>query len=101
MTNADSSPDALEAEAHDVLARGHAMLAQAARLRAAQSRQPAAPPSPRFSSLVDTRDCAHALGVSTATINRLVHGRRIPFVMVGESRRFDMRAGVAALEQHA
>jgi excisionase family DNA binding protein len=96
----EQSPDALDAEAHELLARGHTMLAQAARLRAAQARKPETPPTPRTSTLVDTRDCAHGLGVSTATINRLVNAGRIPFLIVGESRRFEMSAVLAALEQH-
>jgi excisionase family DNA binding protein len=96
--NTTDSPDALEAEAHELLARGHTMLAQAARLRAAQPRQTAAPPSTK-PPLMDTRDCAHSLGVSTATINRLVQAGRIPFITVGESRRFEMGAVLAALER--
>jgi excisionase family DNA binding protein len=97
--NTNDSPDALDAEAHELLARGYTMLAQAARLRAAQPRQTAAPPSTK-PPLVDTRDCAHSLGVSTATVNRMVQAGRIPFITVGESRRFEMGPVLAALEHH-
>jgi hypothetical protein len=45
-----------------------------------------APPLP----LLDKRALAHALGVSTASIDRLCRQGRIPFVLVGEVRRFDL-----------
>src|SRR5580658_5708122 len=50
-------------------------------------------------SLVDKRDLAHALGVSPATIDRLCRAGRIPFIRVGDVRRFDPVAVRAALEQ--
>jgi excisionase family DNA binding protein len=56
--------------------------------------RPAAAPS----ALVDKRECARALGVSTATVDRLCATQRIPFVVVGDVRRFDLEAVRAALE---
>ncbi len=47
-----------------------------------------APPLP----LLDKRALAHALGVSTASVDRLCRQGRIPFVLVGEVRRFDLEA---------
>jgi excisionase family DNA binding protein len=90
--------DRLEADAHDLIARGHAMLAQAARLRASRS-VPCDTATPvRPTPLVDVRDCAYALGVSSATIHRLVRSGRVPFVVVGQSKRFDLAAVREALE---
>jgi excisionase family DNA binding protein len=57
---------------------------------------PTAPPSP----LLDKRALAHALGVSTATVDRLCRQGRIPFVLVGEVRRFDLEAVRSALAAH-
>ena len=51
--------------------------------------------------LVDKRTLAHALGVSTASVDRLCREGRIPFVLVGEVRRFDLDAVRAALEARA
>jgi excisionase family DNA binding protein len=51
------------------------------------------------SALLDKRDVAHALGVSTATIDRLCRQQRIPFVLVGEVRRFDLAAVRGALAE--
>jgi hypothetical protein len=44
------------------------------------------------SPLVDKRGLAHALGVSTASVDRLCRSGRIPFVTVGEVKRFDLEA---------
>lgn len=56
-------------------------------------------PAPTLSApLVDKRACALALGVSPATIDRLVAAGRAPFVRVGDHRRFDVSAVRAALE---
>ncbi|HXX67191.1 MAG TPA: hypothetical protein VEK07_08420 [Polyangiaceae bacterium] len=49
------------------------------------------------SPLLDKRGLAHALGVSTATVDRLCRQQRIPFVLVGEVRRFDLAAVRQAL----
>ncbi len=48
-------------------------------------------------TLLDKRALAHALGVSTATVDRLCRARRIPFVIVGDVRRFDLASVRAAL----
>jgi hypothetical protein len=48
-------------------------------------------------ALLDKRALAHALGVSTATVDRLCRARRIPFVIVGDVRRFDLACVRAAL----
>jgi excisionase family DNA binding protein len=97
-----ASPEAIEAEAHELIARGHTMLAEAARLRATQAKatSPAPAPTPGTAPLVDKRGCAYALGVSPATIDRLVRDGRIPYRIVGDSRRFDLAAVIAALEEH-
>ena len=60
-------------------------------------RRPAAlePPGP----LLDKRGIAHALGVSLATIDRLCRDGRIPFLRVGDARRFDLVGVRAALEE--
>ncbi len=55
-------------------------------------------PSPRPMPLVDKRELALSLGVSAATIDRLCRQGRIPFILVGEVRRFDFDAVRAALE---
>jgi excisionase family DNA binding protein len=47
--------------------------------------------------LLDKRGLAHALGVSMPTIDRLCREGRVPYVQVGESRRFDLQAVRAAL----
>jgi len=48
--------------------------------------------------LLDKRALAHALGVSTAKIDRLVRSGEIQYVLVGEVRRFDLDAVRVALE---
>jgi excisionase family DNA binding protein len=56
-------------------------------------REAATPAAP----LLDKRALAHALGVSTATVDRLCRTKRIPFVVVGDARRFDLESVRAAL----
>lgn len=90
--------DKLDAKAHDLIARGHSMLAQAARLRGTRGGSTETSTPPRPAPLVDVRDCAYALGVSPATIHRLVRSGRVPFVVVGQSKRFDLVAVREALE---
>jgi len=95
------SPDAIEAEAHDLIARGHTKLAEAARLRASLTKSAdATPPTAPSMQLVDKRSCAHALGVSVATLDRLVRERRIPFRVVGDCKRFVLADVLAAFEEH-
>jgi excisionase family DNA binding protein len=50
-------------------------------------------------SLIDKRSLAHGLGVSPATVDRLCRDGRIPFVRVGDVRRFDLVAVRAALAE--
>lgn len=70
----------------------------AAQALAANATSSAAPNTP--SPLADKRSCAHALGVSTATVDRLSRSGRIPFVIVGDVRRYDLAAVRAALDAH-
>jgi excisionase family DNA binding protein len=42
--------------------------------------------------LLDKRGLAHTLAVSTATVDRLCREGRVPYVVVGDSRRFDLEA---------
>jgi excisionase family DNA binding protein len=65
--------------------------------QALAAQRPTTPPT--SGSLVDKRGLAHALGVSPATIDRLCRDGRIPFTRVGDVRRFDPVAVLAALEQ--
>ena len=54
---------------------------------------------PATTPLVDKRGLAHALGISPATVDRLCRDGRIPFLRVGDVRRFDLdqvRAALAA-----
>jgi excisionase family DNA binding protein len=48
--------------------------------------------------LLDKRGLAAALGVSPATVDRQTAEGRIPFVRVGDHKRFDLAAVRAALE---
>ncbi|HEV3189330.1 MAG TPA: hypothetical protein VGY54_02475 [Polyangiaceae bacterium] len=63
--------------------------------QALAARSAAVPTIPQ--PLLDKRALAHALGVSTATVDRLCRERRVPYVHVGEVRRFDLEAVRAAL----
>jgi excisionase family DNA binding protein len=54
-------------------------------------------PGAGASVLLDKRALAHALGVSTATVDRLCRANRIPFVRVRDARRFDLAAVREAL----
>jgi excisionase family DNA binding protein len=63
-----------------------------------------APPAlraPEPTPLLSKQQIATALGVSTATIDRLCRERAIPFVTVGDSRRFDLLNVRQALEARA
>jgi hypothetical protein len=55
-------------------------------------------PASTLGALVDKRRLADALGVSVATIDRQSAKGRIPFLLVGEHRRYDIVAVRAALE---
>jgi excisionase family DNA binding protein len=75
------------------------LIREAAREGVAQAlaTQVAGEPSGDLDALLNKRALAHALGVSTATVDRLCRTRRIPFVVVGDARRFDLAAVRAAL----
>jgi excisionase family DNA binding protein len=60
-----------------------------------QAHAPAAPKA--VTPLIDKKTVAHALSVSIATIDRLCRDERIPFVQVGDVRRFDLEAVREAL----
>jgi len=47
--------------------------------------------------LLDKCQLAEALSVSVTTVNRLCRSGRIPFEVVGDTRRFDLQAVRAAL----
>jgi hypothetical protein len=66
-------------------------------LRAQRERDPTA----REPVLLDKRSLAHALNISTATVDRLCRTQRIPFVTVGDVRRFDLACVLAALRDAA
>ncbi len=74
------------------------MIVSATRLRAdAAATAPVNASAPGPAPLIDRRACAHALGVSPATINRLVRAGRLPCRIVGNSTHFDLAAVIAAL----
>jgi excisionase family DNA binding protein len=56
-----------------------------------------APASTAPAPLADKRSAAHALGISSATLDRLVAAGRVPFVRVGDHRRYDLAQVRAAL----
>jgi excisionase family DNA binding protein len=62
-------------------------------LKAYQGSSPVAP-----TPLLDKKALSHALGVSLASVDRLCRDGRIPFVSVGDVRRFDFAAVLAALD---
>jgi excisionase family DNA binding protein len=71
----------------------------AARDGVAEGLQAHTVPAPKSATpLLDKRALAHALGVSTAKIDRLVKKQEIEYVLVGEVRRFDLDAVRRALE---
>jgi excisionase family DNA binding protein len=87
--------------ASDPLAALLELIREAAREGAAlalNAHAPSEPTEPRAPTLLDKRALAHALGVSTATVDRLCRTNRIPFVRVGDARRFDFVAVRAALD---
>jgi hypothetical protein len=60
-----------------------------------------APASATPAALVDKRTAAHALGISTTGLDRLTAAGRVPYVRVGDVRRYDLAAVRAALETTA
>jgi hypothetical protein len=59
--------------------------------------QPSAAPPP--APLLSKSELAHALGVSTAKIDRLIRAKRIPFRWVGDTKRFDLAVVRSALPE--
>jgi len=72
----------------------------AAREGTAQALNAARPTDlPLPAPLIDKREIARALGISTAKVDRLCRDHRIPFVRVGDVRRFDLVAVREALTE--
>jgi excisionase family DNA binding protein len=90
----------MSAPATDPLATFLAMVRAAAREGAQEALASHGATAPATSpTLIDKRGLAHALGVSPATVDRLCRSGRMPFVVVGEVRRFDLLAVRAALTE--
>jgi hypothetical protein len=78
------------------------LVRSAAREGVVEALRAQAPVGPRAPTpLVDKRMLAHALGVSIPSIDRLCRNQRIPYVLVGEVRRFDLEAVREALRAPA
>jgi len=60
-----------------------------------------APASATPSPLVDKKECARALGISTTSLDRMTAAGKVPFLRVGDVRRYDFAAVRAALETPA
>jgi len=88
----------LRAQAEALRAQAAAIDAQAQVLETHRLVTPrAAEPAP----LLSKQQLATALGVSSATIDRLCRERAIPFLTVGDSRRFDLVSVRLSLEAPA
>lgn len=61
----------------------------------------APPMAPSPSPMVAKQEAARHFNVSTATLDRLCRTGEIPYVTIGDSRRFDLAAVRAALEARA
>lgn len=97
-------PDALDAEAHELSVRAHALHARAARCRA-QHREPAIGTGPVYGAtvaLIDKAGLARALDVSTPSVDRYCARGVIPYVTLGPDgpRRFVLNDVLAALAKH-
>jgi hypothetical protein len=88
----------LRAQAHALRAQADAIDAQAQVLEA---NVPPAPHAAEPAPLLSKQQLALALGVSTATIDRLSRERAIPFLIVGDARRFELVSVRQALEARA
>jgi hypothetical protein len=78
------------------------LVRSAAREGVVEALQAQVPVAPRaVAPLVDKRMLAHALGVSIPSVDRLCRSQRIPYVLVGEVRRFDLEAVREALRASA
>jgi excisionase family DNA binding protein len=84
----------LRAQAHALRAQADAIDAQA---RVLEANVPVGPSVAEPAPLLSKQQLASALGVSTATIDRLCRESAIPFLTVGDSRRFELMAVREAL----
>ena len=89
--------DPVELAARALEVQAEALRAQACALRAMRS---ASGEKSTSGPLVDKSTLAKALDASIPTIDRLCRASVIPFVYVGDVRRFDVAAVRAALEKH-
>ncbi len=100
-------PDAARARILALVSPRAALLAQVAALRALADSLEAltnapevatAPPLPASPEpLVSRLEIARLLGCSIATLDRLIREGAIPYLVVGETKRFDVQAVRAAL----
>ncbi len=91
-------PALLRAQAQALRVQADAIEAQARMLEADAGVAPrAAEPAP----LLSKQQLAAALGVSTATVDRLCREQSIPFLTVGDARRFELVSVRQALEARA
>jgi excisionase family DNA binding protein len=88
----------LRAQAHALRVQADAIDAQAQMLEA---NPPVTLAVAEAAPLLSKQQLASALGVSTATVDRLCRDQAIPFLTVGDSRRFDLMSVRAALEARA
>lgn len=89
---------ALRAQAHALRVQADTIDAQASILEGGAA---LAPPAPEAAALLSKQQLASALAVSTATVDRLCRDGVVPFLIVGDSRRFDLVKVRSALEAHA
>jgi hypothetical protein len=78
------------------------LVRSAAREGVVEALQTQAPVAPKtVIPLINKKDLAHALSVSIASVDRLSRDGRIPWVPVGDVRRFDLEAVRQALRAQA
>jgi hypothetical protein len=88
----------LRAQARQVRAQLAALAAVADALDAQADALDVAPaPDAPSAQLVPPHACAAALGISIATLNRRVNEGIVPFVQIGDARRYDVAEVRAAL----
>ncbi len=94
----DAQADELEAQARATRTQATALEVQAHTTRAlAAALRSGRVPSTSLAPLLTPHECAAALGISIATLNRRVIEGVIPFVQIGDARRYDLDAVRAAL----
>ena len=99
-TGACPSPALLRAQADALEVQARTLRAQADALEAGvveSARSTSASSEP----LRTTQQCAADLGISVATLNRMVRAGQVPWLPVGDSKRFDMTAVREALAARA